>query len=91
MPPLTAGARGQVRKQNYFTKYGEQARKILDALLDKYADDGIDNIEDMAVLRIDPFKRMGTPKELVNLFGGKTGYLSAIKELESHIYYRAQP
>ena len=90
MPPLTRRERAEhVRKQNYFTKYGEQARQILDALLDKYADDGIDNIEDMAVLRIDPFKHMGTPSELVHLFGGKTGYLSAIKELESHIYYRA--
>lgn len=92
MPPLTRRERAEhVRKQNYFTKYGEQARIILDALLDKYADEGIDNIEDMAVLRIDPFKHMGTPRELVNLFGGKTGYLSAIKELESRIYYRAQP
>ena len=45
----------------------------------------------MAVLRLDPFKRMGTPPNLSNLFGGKTGYLGAIKELESHIYYRAQP
>jgi len=90
MPPLTRRERAErVRKQNYFTKYGEQARKVVEALLDKYADDGINNIEDMAVLRIDPFKRMGTPAELVNLFGGKSGYLSAIKELESHIYYRA--
>lgn len=90
MPPLTRRERAdRVRKQNYFTRYGEQARQILDALLDKYADDGIDNIEDMAVLRIDPFKHMGTPAELVNLFGGKVGYQNAIKELESHIYYRA--
>jgi type I restriction enzyme R subunit len=87
MPPLTRRDRAdRVRKQNYFTKYGDQARLVLDALLEKYADEGIDNIEDMAVLRIAPFKRMGTPAELVHLFGGKTGYLGAVKELEAHIY-----
>ena len=90
MPPLTRKERAeQVRKQNHFTKYGEQARKVIEALLDKYEDKGIDNLEDMSVLRIDPFKHMGTPTELVNLFGGKTGYLNTVKELESYIYYRA--
>lgn len=87
MPPLTRRERAdRVRKQNYFTKYGEQARLVLDALLEKYADEGIDNIEDMAVLRLAPFTGMGTPPELVHLFGGKPGYLGAVKELESHIY-----
>jgi type I restriction enzyme R subunit len=87
MPALTRKERvEQVKKRNYFTKYGEQARKILNALLDKYASAGIENIEELSILKIDPFNVMGTPSEIIAVFGGKENYLKAIKELEQEIY-----
>lgn len=87
MPALTRRERAeQVKKRNYFTKYGEQARKILNALLDKYASEGIENIEELSVLRVAPFNEMGTPAEIIALFGGKENYLKAIKELEQELY-----
>lgn len=90
MPALTRRERAEnVKKRNYFTKYGEQARNVIEALLDKYATEGIENIEDLAVLRIDPFKEIGTPAEIVRLFGGKNGYLKMIKELEIELYKEA--
>lgn len=90
MPALTRRVRANnVKKRNYFTKYGEQARNVIEALLEKYATEGIENIEDMSVLKIDPFNNMGTPAEIVKLFGGKNGYLKMIKELESQIYRKA--
>lgn len=86
-PPLTRRERAEkVKKKNYFTKYGEQARKIIDALLDKYADEGIENIEDLSVLRIKPFSKIGTPSEIVKLFGGRDNYMDVIEELEKEIY-----
>ena len=85
--PLTRRERADnVKKRNYFTKYGEQARGIINALLDKYASEGIENIEDLSVLRIDPFNQIGTPSEIVQIFGGKDGYLHAIEELENELY-----
>lgn len=85
--PLTRKERAnQVKKRNYFTKYGEQARKVIDALIDKYADEGIQNMESMDVLRVNPFSQFGTPFEIVKYFGGKEQYLAAIKELEQAIY-----
>ncbi|MCQ2594889.1 MAG: helix-turn-helix domain-containing protein [Treponemataceae bacterium] len=78
-----------VRKRNYWTKYGEQARNVLNALLDKYAETGIENIEDMKVLTVEPLKDLGTPSEIVNIFGGKQNYLAALKELEDEIYKAA--
>ncbi len=87
MPPLTRKERAeQVKKRNYFTKYGEKAKIVIDALLDKYADEGIENIEDLAVLRVDPFVNMGTPAEIIQAFGGKEQYLKAIKEIEKQLY-----
>ncbi|MCB0262688.1 MAG: DEAD/DEAH box helicase family protein [Calditrichaeota bacterium] len=87
MPAMTRKERAEnVKKRNYFTKYGEKARAIINALLDKYAAEGIENIEELAVLRIDPFNEMGTPAEIVKLFGGRKGYLSMIKELETQLY-----
>ena len=86
-PPLTRRERAeQVKKRNYFAKYGEQARKVLESLLDKYADTGIENIEDIKVLTLDPFKDMGTASELVSAFGGKTAYMAALHELEQNLY-----
>lgn len=75
-----------VRKRNYFTKYGVQARRVIDALLDKYADTGIENIEDLKVLQLEPFAQMGTAPEIVKYFGGKSAYLKALKELEDLLY-----
>ncbi len=86
-PPLTRRERAeQVKKRNYFTKYGEQARKVLESLLEKYADTGIENIEDIKILTLDPFKDMGTASELVSAFGGKPAYMAALLELEHHLY-----
>lgn len=89
-PPLTRRERADnITKRNYFTKYGEQARNVIAALLDKYADEGIDNIEDLSVLKIEPFTQIGTPTEIIKIFGGKDAYLAAIKELETEIYKAA--
>lgn len=90
MPALTRRERAEnVKKRNYFTKYGEQARNVIDALLEKYATEGIENIEDLSVLRIDPFNEIGTPAEIVKLFGGRNGYLKMIRELKSQLYKEA--
>ncbi len=89
-PALTRRERAEnVRKRNYWTKYGDKARTVLNALLDKYAESGIENIEDMKILTVDPLKELGTPTELVGLFGGKPQYLAAIRELEAEIYRAA--
>jgi type I restriction enzyme R subunit len=87
-PPLTRKERANnVKKRNYFTKYGEQARKVLEALLDKYADKGVVSIENPKVLQLDPFTEIGTPVEIINgVFGGKEKYEKALKELESELY-----
>jgi len=86
-PPLTRRERAeQVKKRNYFAKYGAQARNVLLALLDKYADTGVENIEDIKVLTLDPFKSMGSAPELISAFGGKLAYLQALKELEQQLY-----
>ncbi|MBU3548246.1 EcoAI/FtnUII family type I restriction enzme subunit R [Polynucleobacter sp. P1-05-14] len=86
-PALTRRERAdQVKKRNYFTKYGEQARKVLEALLEKYADTGIENIDDIKILTLDPFSKMGTASELVSAFGGKPGYIAALHELENQLY-----
>ena len=89
-PPLTRSERVKnVKKRDYFTKYGEQARKVLEALLDKYADEGIENIEDMKVLQVNPFDAFGSPIEIVKLFGGKRQYQQALMALEQEIYKAA--
>jgi len=89
-PPLTRKERANnVRKRNYFTKYGEQARNVLDALLDKYSDEGIENIESIGVLKLAPINKFGTPLEIVQSFGGRDSYVRAIVELENHLYSEA--
>jgi type I restriction enzyme R subunit len=86
-PPLTRKERAEnVRKRDYFTKYGEQARAVLDALLDKYVDTGIGSVEDINVLKVQPLNEFGTPLEIVRKFGGKDQYETAVKELEEEIY-----
>jgi type I restriction enzyme R subunit len=89
-PPLTRAERAkQVRKRDVFTQYGEQARKVLEALLDKYADEGIENIEDIKVLKVNPFDKLGTPTEIIQLFGGRPQYLQALTQLEHALYQAA--
>ncbi len=89
-PPLTRLERANnVKKRNYFTKYGEKAKNVLEALLDKYADEGIANIESFEVLRVNPFDKFGSPLEIINQFGSKANYLQAVKELEIELYKTA--
>jgi len=86
-PPMTRRERAeQVKKRNYFAKYGDQARKVLESLLEKYADTGIENIEDIKVLTLAPFSNMGSAVELVQAFGGKPAYIQALHELEQELY-----
>ena len=86
-PPLTRRERAnEVKKRDVFTKYGEQARAVLDALLEKYANKGLVHIEDMGVLRVQPLSDLGTITELVGAFGGREGYLAAVRELEAALY-----
>lgn len=85
--PLTRRERAEnVKKRDVFNKYGAEARKVLEALLDKYANDGISQLENRAVLRLDPFRQMGSPANIAKLFGGNQEYVSAVKELEQLIY-----
>jgi type I restriction enzyme R subunit len=87
MPPLTRKERADnVRKRNYFTKYGDQARRVLESLLDKYADDGVRSIEETQILTIEPFTDIGTPMEIIRTFGGLDQYQEAIHELEAMLY-----
>ena len=89
-PPLTRLERAkQVKKRDVFTQYGEQAKKVLEALLEKYADEGIENIEDIKVLKVNPFDQFGTPTEIIKLFGGKSQYLDALNQLEHALYQAA--
>ncbi len=86
-PPLTRAERAkQVKKRDAFTQYGDQARKVLEALLDKYADEGIENIEDIKILKVNPFDQIGTPTEIIKLFGGKAQYTQALTQLEQALY-----
>lgn len=86
-PPMTRKERAQnVKKRNYFVKYGEQTRKVLEALLEKYADQGIENIEDINILTIPPISEYGSVTEIIQLFGSKDQYEHAVKDLENELY-----
>ncbi|KAA5542058.1 EcoAI/FtnUII family type I restriction enzme subunit R [Adhaeribacter rhizoryzae] len=87
-PPLTRKDRANnVKKRNYFTKYGEQTRRVLETLLDKYADEGIENIESMEVLQVKPLSDFGSTIEIVNgIFGSRAKYMAAVKDLETELY-----
>lgn len=86
--PLTRRERAEnVKKRDFFAKYGEQARAVLNSLLEKYADDGMMDFDDANVLRIPPISSFGTPLELVNAFGGKEPFHQAIIELQSALYH----
>jgi type I restriction enzyme R subunit len=85
--PLTRRERAEnVKKRDVFTKYGPQARAVLDALLVKYADEGVLNLDDANVLRIPPLSSLGTPLQLIKAFGGKAGFEQAVHELQSALY-----
>ena len=89
-PPLTRKERANnVKKRNYFTKYGDKTKKVLETLLDKYADEGISNLENIEVLKVNPFDKIGSVVEIIESFGSKENYLKAIKELEQEIYRAA--
>lgn len=75
-----------VRRSNYLNKYQGRARDIVDALLDKYSDTDINSVEDIEVLKVDPFRQYGAPLEIVSWFGGPDQYRRAVQELEEKIY-----
>ena len=85
--PLTRRERAEnVKKRDFLSKYSGAARDVLEALLDKYMNTGIYEIENTEILRLDPFLKMGKPQKIASYFGGKDGYLKAVKELEQAIY-----
>ena len=85
--PLTRRERAaNVKKRDVFNKYGEQAHAVLDALLAKYADQGVFNLDDVSVLRIPPLTELGTPVQLINAFGGKDKFVAAVHDLQAALY-----
>lgn len=87
-PPLTKKERAEnVKKRHYLYKYSDIAQQVIEALLDKYANDGIKEIEDTKVLQLKEFAKIGSPMKIVKAFGGKEAYLKAVQELENEIYY----
>ncbi|MQM72088.1 MAG: DUF2075 domain-containing protein [Eubacteriaceae bacterium] len=85
--PLTRRERADnVKKRDFLHRYSGVAREVIEALLDKYADDGIDEIEKTEILKLDPFRKIGKPSRIAKLFGGRKGYLQAVKDLENEIY-----
>jgi type I restriction enzyme R subunit len=89
-PALTRQERvNNVKKRDVFTKYGVQARAVLDALLDKYADQGLEDLTEIEILQLEPFTEIGTPIEIVKAFGGRKSYLDAVHDLSTEIYKTA--
>ena len=89
-PPLTRKERANnVKKRNYFGKYQGKAKEVLEALLDKYAENGILDFEKANILEIPPFNTIGTPPRIIKLFGGVEGFTKAVKELKEQIYKTA--
>jgi len=89
-PPLTRKERANnVKKRDFFTRYGDQARQVLEKLLDKYADEGVEDIESLEVLKVKPFTDFGSPVEIIGSFGSKNRYLQSIHELEYELYKTA--
>ena len=78
-----------VRKRDCLSKYGPEARKVLEALLDHYASYGVYDMAEMNVLKLDPINKLGTPPRIVGFFGGKDGYMTAIRELQHELYSNA--
>jgi type I site-specific restriction endonuclease len=89
-PPLTRKERADsVKKRDVFTKYGDKAKAVLEALLEKYSDSGLRSVESLDILKVEPISGLGTPVEIIKLFGGKDAYLSAIRDLENALYSEA--
>lgn len=89
-PPLTRKQRAaKVRADNYFTRYGDKARQVMEALLDKYADQGIEAIESPEVFKVAPFTRLGTSVEIIQSFGGRNQFVLALRDLKAHLYFAA--
>lgn len=85
--PLTRRERAaNVKKRDFFSKYGDAAREVLEALLDRYMNYGIYEVETKEILKLDPFQKKGTPAKIASYFGGRAGYLKAVQELEDAIY-----
>ena len=85
--PLTRKERANnVKKRDFFSKYSGVAREVLEALLDKYMNTGIYEIEKTEILKLEPFSKMGKPAKIAGYFGGKNGYIEAVKDLETAIY-----
>ena len=85
--PLTRKERANnVKKKDFLSKYSGIAREVLESLLDKYMNTGIYEIEKTEILKLDPFQKLGKPAKLAGYFGGKAGYMQAVKELEEAIY-----
>ena len=88
--PLTRRERADnVKKRDVFTKYGPQARAVLDALLEKYRDEGVLNLDDANVLKVTPFTAMGSVVQLIKAFGGKDGFERAVHEMQDALYQEA--
>ena len=89
-PPLTRQERAnEVKKRDFFTRYGDEARAVLEALLDRYADQGLIDIEDRTVLNQPPFNTIGSPVQISRIFGGAKGYAEAVTALEKALYEAA--
>jgi type I restriction enzyme R subunit len=89
-PPLTRKERAdRVRKKNYFARYGAKARAVMEALLDRYADQGLETLESPDVLKVIPFPQIGTPVELIHAFGSRNKYVAALRDLEAQLYKTA--
>ena len=85
--PLTRKERAaKVQKDAYFKKYGDKARRVIETLLEKYEDEGIENLESREVLKVSPLNKLGRPLEIMRLFGGVAGYKKMIKDLEERLY-----
>ena len=85
--PLTRRERANnVKKRDFLSKYSGPAREVLEALMAKYMNVGIYEMESTSILKLEPFARMGSPAKIVSYFGGKDGYLNAVHELENEIY-----
>ncbi|MDP2924785.1 MAG: DEAD/DEAH box helicase family protein [Nanoarchaeota archaeon] len=85
--PLTRSQRAlKVQKDAYFNKYGEKARKVIEVLLTKYEDEGIEEMENSEILKVSPINKLGRPLEIMKLFGGVVGYKKMIKEIEARLY-----
>ncbi len=89
-PALTRRERAeQVKKRDYFSKYGDKARAVIQALLDRYAESGVEEIEELETLKLEPINHLGTVSEIIAAFGGKDRYLAALRELEAALYRAA--